>query len=253
MSQPTRRASTGKRKVAGRKPVRPARSATLVPGDRGVPLQSQRIYHELRRDIAAQRLVPGTILSEIALSEELNASRTPLREALTRLHQEGFIEKQGRQLAVKAFTSDEVRHLYQLREALERMAVTLCVERASDSDLDEIAEQLEAYAGFDIEHDYASFNEYANLFHRSLADLCGNPMIRDQLHALHDKVLVINARYWGKPHSTTEAFEGHNFILQAIRKRDALLAEAAIRAHIRQIVDLYLETDDTSLEEARPQ
>lgn len=211
-----------------------------VVGSRHPVLQSQRIYDQLRRDIASRRLQPGAVLNEITLSEQLVASRTPLREALTRLRQEGFLEKHGRQLRVKAFTLEQVRHLYQLREALEKMAVGLCVARADAEDLDEIARQLDGYERFDIDRDYETFNEYANLFHRSLADICGNPMIRDQLHAIHDKVLIINARFWGKPRSIEEAYDGHNFILQAIRKRDATLAEAAIGAHVREVIDLYL-------------
>jgi GntR family transcriptional regulator of vanillate catabolism len=218
-----------------------AETAMLVRSRPAATLQSQRIYDRLRHDIAGQRLQPGTVLNEIALAEDMEASRTPLREALTRLRQQGFLERKGRQLAVKSFTLADVRDLYQLREALERIAIVLCVERASDADLLEIGEQLERYGDFDIERDYAAFNEYANQFHRSLADICGNPMIRDQLYAIHDKVLVVNARFWRKPRSADEAYEGHRFLLHAIQKRDGILAEAAMRAHIREVVDLYLE------------
>ena len=211
------------------------------PPEKRQPLQSQRIYDQLRRDIAAMRLAPGAVLNEIVLSEQVDASRTPLREALSRLRQEGFLERRGRQLAVKAFTPEEVRHMYQFREALETMAVGLCVENAAPERLDEIAAQLDRYREFDLGRDYAAFNEYANLFHRSLADACGNPVIASQIHSVHDKVLVINARYWGKPHSTEEAHYGHDLILQSIRKRDAELARAAMRAHIRQVVELFAD------------
>ncbi len=209
-------------------------------------LQSRRVYDGLRRDISAQRLLPGTVLQEAALSEQFEASRTPVREALFRLHQEGFIEKVGRQLRVKAFSLAEVEELYQLREALEKMAVRLCIDRASDASLDEIQAQLERYTEFDVDADYEAFNEYANQFHRSIVALCGNSMIQAQLAAIYDKVLVINSRYWRVGNTVEDAQRDHAYILRAIRNRDVVVAEAATRAHIQGIVTLYRDTNRTT-------
>lgn len=206
-------------------------------------LQSQKVYEQLRRDITGQRLKPGESLHEASLSERYEASRTPVREALFRLRQEGFIEKSGRQLHVKEFTFPEVEELYQLREGLEKMAVRLCIERASNAELDEIQAQLDSYHEFDVENDYESFNEHANLFHRSVSALCGNIMIQKQLEAIHDKALAINARYWRVGNSVDEAYNEHGYILRAIRERDVTVAEAAIRAHIQGIVRLYRQSN----------
>lgn len=205
----------------------------------GRGLQSEKVYARLRRDITGQRLPQGTVLLEASLSEDYGASRTPVREALFRLHQEGFVERVGRRLFVKDFSFAEVQELYQMREALEKMAVRLCIERATDAELDRVAEQFPLYETFDIETEYEAFNEHANLFHRSIAALCGNAMIHRALDAIHDKVLAINARYWRQGNKVEDARSGHAGILQAIRDRDVLVAEAAVRVHIQTVVTLY--------------
>lgn len=206
----------------------------------GPPLrQSSKVYDELRRDITGCRLRRGTPLQEAALSERYGASRTPVREALLRLQEEGFVERIGRRLVVKEFSFAEVQELYEMREALEKMAVRLCIERASDRDLDELERQLDAYHDFDPVTDYAAFNEHANRFHRSIAALSGNAMIQKELEAVHDKVLAVNVRYWGQGDMRDEARRGHLTILQALRDRDILVAEAAVRVHIRGVIKLY--------------
>lgn len=206
-------------------------------------LRSQEVYDRLRRDITAQRLRPGSALHEAGLSERYDASRTPVREALFRLHQEGFLVRVGRQLRVKEFTFADVEELYQLREALEKMAVRLCIERATAADLQELDRQLDVYTSFDPETDTEAFNEHANKFHRSIAKLSGNCMICDSLEGIHDRVLVINARWWARAHSLEEAQREHGLILRAIWDRDVTLAEAAIRFHIQGVIGLYRQSN----------
>lgn len=206
-------------------------------------LHSQRVYDLLRRDISARRLGPGSVLNEAEASERYETSRTPLREALFRLHQEGFLEKVGRQLRVKEFTFADVEALYQIREALEKMAVRLCVERASDAGLQEIVRQVELYRALDPETDYEVVNEQANAFHRAIARACGNRQIEEQLEAIHDKVLVISDRYWELSHSFEQAYREHSVILDAILSRDVTVAEAAVRAHIQGVIKLYRQAN----------
>lgn len=204
---------------------------------------SRRVYNQLRRDISGRRLRPGAVLNEANLSELYETSRTPLREALFRLHQEGFLEKVGRQLRVKEFGFSEIEELYQVREALEKAAARLCVERASDASLDELGEHLELYRALDPQSDYEIVNEQANAFHRAIARICGNSLIHHQLEAIHDKVLVISERYWDQSHSLEEAYREHRFILNAIRSRDVTLAEAAVRAHVQGVIALYRQSN----------
>lgn len=209
----------------------------------GHQLHSRRVYDLLRRDISGRRLRPGTLLNEANLSEIYKTSRTPLREALFRLHQDGFLERVGRKLRVKMFSFAEIEELYQVREALEKAAARLCVERASEAGLDELTRQLELYRALDPEDGYEALNEQANAFHRAIARISGNTLIHRQLESIHDKVLVISERYWSQSHSFEEAYREHRSIHDAIRSRDVTLAEAAVRAHIQGVIALYRQAN----------
>ena len=97
---------------------------------------SQRVYEHLRDEILADHLLPGTELSEVALSKELAISRGPIREAMGRLAAEGLITMRPRRRAeVRSLTPQELIDAYQVREALEVMAVRLLIPRIAEADL----------------------------------------------------------------------------------------------------------------------
>src|SRR3954465_2999259 len=96
----------------------------------------QRVYDHLRSEILAGHLEPGTELAEVALSEQLGVSRGPLREAIGRLAAEGLVTVRPRRGAVvRSLSKEEFVELYQVREALELMAVRLAVPRLTADDL----------------------------------------------------------------------------------------------------------------------
>src|ERR1051326_6185683 len=120
-----------------------ANDGDLKPAPRGARLENltlwQRVYEYLREEILAERLQPGTELLEVPLSEELGVSRGPIREAIRRLAAEGLVTVRPRRGAVvRSLSKDEFLELYQVREALEVMAVRLAVPRLGDEDLEEL-------------------------------------------------------------------------------------------------------------------
>src|SRR5918911_5312674 len=102
----------------------------------------ERVHAHLREEIVSNRLAPGTELQEVALSEQLGVSRGPIREAIGRLAAEGLVTVRPRRGAVvRSLSPGEFLELYQVREALEMMAVRLAVPRLTEEDVLEL-EQL---------------------------------------------------------------------------------------------------------------
>src|SRR5919199_7002536 len=90
----------------------------------------ERVHAHLREEIVSNRLAPGTELQEVALSEQLGVSRGPIREAIGRLAAEGLVVVRPRRGAVvRSLSKDEFLEAYQVREALEGMAVRLAGPR----------------------------------------------------------------------------------------------------------------------------
>src|SRR2546428_5892120 len=107
----------------------------------------QRVYDHLREEILAGRLKPGAELAEVALSEQLGVSRGPIREALGRLASEGLVTVRPRRGAVvRSLSKEEFLELYQVREALEMMAVKLAVPRLRAEDFEALPGLIETVA-----------------------------------------------------------------------------------------------------------
>ena len=120
----------------------------------------QRVYDHLRTEILEGRLGPGTELAEVALSEQLGVSRGPIREAIGRLAAEGLVNVRPRRGAVvRSLSKEEFLELYQVREALERMAVQLAVPRLADTHFEELAALNEAMNASAARDDVEGFFE----------------------------------------------------------------------------------------------
>src|SRR5204863_8676874 len=129
----------------------------------------QRVYDFLREEILAERLQPGAELQEVALSEELGVSRGPIREAIGRLAAEGLVTVRPRRGAVvRSLSKDEFLELYQVREALELMAVKLAVPRLQAEDVEELQALIDAMAGHAERGEVGEFFEANAAFHARL-------------------------------------------------------------------------------------
>lgn len=194
----------------------------------------QRVYDHLRDEIMRDRLPPGTELSEVALSKELAVSRGPIREAIGRLAAEGLVTVRPRRGAeVRSITPEELIESYQVREALEVLAVRLAVPRITDAELaglDEFADQMSEHAKKGAVPDFFTANV---TFHERLCDLSGNKKLLEVYRRLAGEVGRFQARTLALRGSLDGSVSEHRAILAAIRLRDVEKAAELTAAHIR--------------------
>jgi DNA-binding GntR family transcriptional regulator len=93
------------------------------------------MYDRIRHDILSGELPPGSSLVETALADRYGMSRTPIREALLQLRQDGLVERNGRGLAVRQQSPEEILEIYEVRVPLEELAARLAATRRTDLDL----------------------------------------------------------------------------------------------------------------------
>ncbi len=203
----------------------------------------QRVYDHLRGEILGDRLLPGTELSEVALSRELAVSRGPIREAIGRLAAEGLVTVRPRRGAeVRSITPEELIDSYQVREALEVMAVRLAVPRITDSDLAGLADLVDRMAEHAENGDVADFFAANAAFHEQLCELSGNK----KLMQIHQQLAAESGRFQAQTLALRGNLDGsvteHQAILDAIRHRDADKAAELAAAHIRVPANRLHET-----------
>ena len=146
-------------------------------------LLRERVYEELRHGILTCELMPGAEIREAELAARFEVSKSPVRDALISLEREGLvitIPRQGYRVAPVSIS--DMLDMFHLRAALERASMERIIRHASD-------EQLQALDVFKTFHESQwpdGFVGYNKAFHRRLAELSGNPRMRDQLIDLID-------------------------------------------------------------------
>jgi DNA-binding GntR family transcriptional regulator len=197
----------------------------------------ERVYDELVRLIAAGVLAPGAPLEEHDLAERLGVSRTPLRAAIARLVQEGLVVTAPyRGASVRRFTAKEIDGLYEVRLALEQLAVRRAAERI-DAELLAALEAVVAACERAREHgDPAALAAADAEFHRLIATAADNATLAGMLGSL-------DLRIRGLRHvalADSEVSRGdpprrpHNraLVLAALRRHDGEAAARLIVEHI---------------------
>src|SRR2546423_2759260 len=140
----------------------------------------QRVHERLREEILSERLHPGAELLEVPLSEELGVSRGPIREAIGRLAAEGLVTvKPRRGAVVRSLSKDEFLELYQVREALEMMAVRLAVPNLAAEDIAELEELIAVMNGHAERDEGPQFFEANVAFHGRLLEPSGNGKLQE--------------------------------------------------------------------------
>jgi DNA-binding GntR family transcriptional regulator len=196
------------------------------------------VYDKVKQDIAEFRLVPGDRFTESQLSLRLALSRTPVRQALYRLQQEGYVEVLFRSgWRVLPFDFEKFDQLYDLRMLLECAAVTrLCdaaVPRAPQAQA--LIDQLAAIWLLpqpERSTDAVQVCQWDEQFHSALVQASGNLEIARVHREVTDRIRIIRRLDFTKAARIDATFEEHAKILQAIQKKRGDQANLLLRAHI---------------------
>ncbi len=199
-----------------------------------------RIYDALRRMAADFAFKPDARINESALAAELDASRTPIREALNRLVAEGFLTfRSGRGFFCRSLSPELVMDLYEARVAVEIEAVRLACERGSDADISALQQDLAEIApDYTPEADPEKLLAMDEQFHLRLCELSGNAELARMLTNLNDRIrylrLIDLRRLRNTATGKQSMISAHRQILDAVASRDPTEATARMRAHIER-------------------
>ncbi|MGI4780032.1 MAG: GntR family transcriptional regulator [Janthinobacterium lividum] len=197
--------------------------------------RADEVYAQLKRDVAEFKLVPGDRFTENEISERLGVSRTPVRQALFRLQQEGFVEVLFRSgWRVLPFDFEQFEQFYDLRMVLETTAVhRLCeTERHIDRSL---LDELSAIWLVPVAHrgtDAAQVARWDEAFHCALVAAAGNAEMARVHRDVTDRIRIIRRLDFTKQPRIEATYDEHAKILKAVRSNRGDQAAMLLRAHI---------------------
>jgi DNA-binding GntR family transcriptional regulator len=194
----------------------------------------------IRSRILGGDYAPGQRLSEPELSSSLGISRSPLREALRLLANEGLVKVvSGRGVSVADFTEPEVRELIEIREALDVLAVRLAAKRATPHQIAVLRENLEGLTSALRTHGRQTL-EWPSDFHLCIYEVAGNQRLREHGLAVHTQLRLVRFRSGAAEDRMEQAHEEHLALLAAISDHDPDTAALRMHEHLKNSAEHIL-------------
>ena len=196
--------------------------------------RKEEAYDYIRSEIVHNHFHPNEVVSENQITDKLNMSRTPVREALKQLEADGLIEMRGRENVVAPLTVDAVQEVYELRSLLETFALKKTINLVPIVRLNEIEEDFERAAAKN------DWDEYLNVdteFHELITHIAGHPRLAQFLNIL--KAQTARTRHVSSlnPYRMNSSLEEHKEIIKWLRQRNLDDAEKALAYHLQRVYD----------------
>lgn len=218
-------------------------SLSVQPINAGASLRDQA-YAMLRQAIADADIYQShdeIRLDERVLSEAMGVSRTPIREAMTLLEQEGFLRTVPRRgIYIMRKTKREIVEMIQMWAALESMAARLATQNATDAEIAQLRSMFDSFRDSTPAEHIEEYSDANIVFHQAIVQLSKSQIIMDTIRNIFIHVRAIRKMTISQSDRAARSIVDHLRIIEALEKRDTELAERLVRQHSLDLAD-YVE------------
>lgn len=199
----------------------------------------EQIYNILKEDILNQHFVDEQVLNERKLSEELNVSRTPVREALKALESEGMVKYVPyKGVVIKKMGEKDLKNIFQIRTSLELLTIDLALPHMTQESILELKKchkQQQELLALDVKQRKERFIDLDIEFHGVLLKIADNDLLTRMIMDIRDKIrrFGMNAIFCGE-FRYHETLKEHLAILNAVQAQNLEMAKEKIKFHMQQ-------------------
>ena len=191
------------------------------------------VFNTLREAILKGDLKPGERLMELQLASKLGVSRTPIREAIRMLEQEGLAVTTPRKGAeVAKMTLKDMEDVLEIRDALDELAVRIACQKISDEQLKQLEDMKELFEKSTQTGNVKKIAEADVTFHDVIYEATGNPKLVTLLNNLREQVYRYLVEYIKDPKNYPTLIAEHEAILESLKNRDVKNAVEAMHVHV---------------------
>ncbi|MBQ5748546.1 MAG: GntR family transcriptional regulator [Oscillospiraceae bacterium] len=195
---------------------------------------ADQVFDKLENDIIMGVYPRGEVLTELKLVEQLNVSRTPIREALRRLEQERLIDISGKRYVVLGITQEDLADIMDIRVYAEALASYYATKNATPETLAKLLHIVQLQEFYVAQNDGEHLHLMDDQFHDCICAMCGRGVIRDTLMPLHRKTKRFRKASIQQAGRVEQTIREHRAIYEAIASGDAEQAKELTAQHIRQ-------------------
>jgi DNA-binding GntR family transcriptional regulator len=202
---------------------------------------AELVYEQILAGLQSGQISPTERLHQVRLAELLDVSRTPVREALLRLEQEGIlISTTNGGFEVREISEDDVQKIYQTRQAIEGFCLGQLARTANAETLDSLRNTVSKYENIDANTPLAYYEANRNI-HRTFVEVVENRYLLESFDALWNRNLSLHIFQTMSPPQLAESLSGHMELCDAIQTGDFEHAQRAMHKHIADGRSLQLK------------
>ena len=193
-----------------------------------------RVYTYLREAILDGKYNEGDSLTEMKIAEELNVSRTPVREAIRQLELEGLVESiPNKGSIVKGISKKDMKDIYGIRIVLEELAGTWAVDNITDEEINELQEVYELMEFYTPRGDIEQLAKLNTKFHEIIYSATKSNILNQTLKDFQFYIKWVRREVISKPGRKEEALEEHYRILLGFKQRSKEMVKESLNVHLR--------------------
>lgn len=194
----------------------------------------QQVYEIIKENILNGTYEQGEWLQEQKLSELLNVSRSPVREALKELVGEGLLENMpNKGVYVRIYTKKDIDNIFELREVLEKFAIKKIIEEATDEEIEKLTRLFNEMENSYNNGDLLDYYRIDTDFHATLFKMCDNDILDHMISGILPVIQPTKIGHKAGMARFKESLEEHRGILEGIRGRDFEKAWKYQKKHLR--------------------
>ena len=197
------------------------------------------VFHTLREAILKGELKPGERLMELQLASKLGVSRTPIREAIRMLEQEGLavtIPRKGAEVA--KMTEKDMEDVLQIREVLDELAVSLACDNISEEEMQELERNMIRFENSIKSGDLKSLAQTDVEFHDVIYRATNNVKLMNMLNNLREQIYRYRVEYLKDEKAHPVLMKEHRAIVAALKRRDKAKVTEAMKVHVENQADV---------------
>ncbi len=197
------------------------------------PNLTVQVYSQVKRAILSGEYENGTTLTEVSLAQQMNVSRTPVREALRLLEQENLvIIRQNRSAMVNGISAEDIRDIYSIRSELEGLAAQRAAERADNKEIAALSKLVQEMESILEDFDADKMLAADDAFHQTMYELSGSRMLGFVLSEMHVYASRIRKASMSRDGRAEHTVNEHRAIYEAVLAHEPEKARDCARRHI---------------------
>ncbi len=200
------------------------------------PNLRDRVYEILKKSIIFQEIQPGEKVDEEAVAKQLGVSRTPIRETLCRLENEGIVKIIPRRGAfVVKHSREKINEILMVREALEGFAARMAADHADGSTMEQMRFLFKDFSESNIRDRSKDYSQADLEFHNLIIQTSKNNLLINLMNTLNDHIQMVRLQTVSLEGRPEQSLIEHFKIIGALEQKDSSLAESLMREHIRNV------------------